>query len=277
MNKVTRINATLVKSVLPKVRPADHKGNRGHALMIGGSYGKMGAICLAAEAALRAGCGLVTAQIPRCGYDILQTRIPEVMTVTDNNSHVISDMAVSVTADAIGIGPGMGTRPETANAFDQFLRGNMHPLVIDADAINLLAANPALHHFITGCILTPHSREFERLTSGSATVENAQSFSEKFNFIVVLKGASTHVITPAAIFQNTTGNVALATGGSGDVLTGIIAGFLAQGLPPADAATAGVFVHGLTADLATVNSSRRSFIASDILRYLGKALHAINR
>lgn len=258
------------------VRPDTHKGIQGHALIIGGSYGKIGAVTLASKAALRAGCGLVTAYVPQCGYVPLQTANPEVMVLTDTEDKCITQIEFSLTPQAIGIGPGMGLDYRTQKTFHNFIKSNRIPLVIDADALNSLGHNPAsCYHLYPKTILTPHAKEFERLVgpwkSEEDKFEKAVDFSTKFNLILILKGAPTFVVHGDRIFQNTTGNAALATAGSGDVLTGIITSLLAQSYPPEDAAVMGVYLHGLCADLKDDKTSTQSFIASDIIANLGLA------
>lgn len=253
-----------------------HKGIQGHALIIGGSYGKIGAVCLSSKAALKAGCGLVTAYIPKCGYQIVQIAIPEVMVLTDVKKKCISNINFDLQPDAIGIGPGIGQDEVTQKAFLKFLKTNETPLVIDADGLNILSQNKSWFLLLQpGTILTPHPKELERLigkwTSEEEKFEKTISFSLQYNVIIVMKGAPTHIIDGETIYKNRTGNPALATAGSGDVLTGIITSFLAQGYESVQAAILGVYLHGLTADLAAPKIGFQSFIASDIIGNLGGA------
>jgi ADP-dependent NAD(P)H-hydrate dehydratase len=253
-----------------------HKGIQGHALLIGGSYGKIGAVCLSSKAALKSGCGLVTAFIPKCGYEILQTFIPEVMVLTDTMKKYISNISFDFQSNAIGIGPGIGQHEVTQKAFLKFLKTNTIPVVIDADALNILSQNKAWFLLLqSGSILTPHPKELERLigkwTSEEEKFEKTISFSLQYNVIIVMKGAPTHIIDGETIYKNTTGNPALATAGSGDVLTGIITSLLAQGYEPLQAAILGVYLHGLTADIALPKTGFQSFIASDSIDNLGGA------
>ena len=253
-----------------------HKGIQGHALIIGGSYGKIGAVCLSSKAALKAGCGLVTAYIPKCGYQIVQIAIPEVMVLTDVKKKYISNISFEFQPDAIGIGPGIGQDEVTQKVFLKFLKTNETPLVIDADGLNILSQNKSWFLLLQpGTILTPHPKELERLIgkwiSEEEKFEKTISFSLQYNVIVVMKGAPTYIIDGETIYKNTTGNPALATAGSGDVLTGIITSFLAQGYESVQAAILGVYLHGLTADLAASKIGFQSFIASDIIGNLGGA------
>ncbi len=253
-----------------------HKGIQGHALIIGGSYGKIGAVCLSSKAALKSGCGLVTAFIPKCGYQIVQTFIPEVMVLTDVKKKSISNISFEFQPNAIGIGPGIGQNEVTQKAFLKLLKTNTIPLVIDADALNILSKNKAWFLILSPrTIVTPHPKELERLIgewiSEEEKFEKTISFSLQYNVIVVMKGAPTHIIDGETIYKNTTGNPALATAGSGDVLTGIITSLLAQGYEPLQAAILGVYLHGLTADIAVPKTGFQSFIASDIIDNLGGA------
>ena len=265
--------------ILNRYQPIDsktHKGIQGHALIIAGSYGKIGAAVLASKSCLKSGCGLVTAFVPRSGYDILQMANPEVMTLTDESEKYISNIKFDIKPQAIAIGPGLGQEKKTQKAIHEFLKINTIPLVIDADALNILSQNrewlPLLPH---KTILTPHPKELERLIGKWNTEEEkfikAMAFSKQYHAIVVMKGAPTYIIDGKIVYQNTTGNAALATAGSGDVLTGIITSLVAQSYQPIDAAILGVYLHGLTADIALPQTGYQSFIASDIIHYLGSA------
>ena len=267
------------KEILKRYKDIDkntHKGIQGHALFIGGSYGKIGSVCLSSKAALKTGCGLVTAFVPKCGYEIVQMSIPEVMVLTDVQENFISKIKVDIVPQAIGIGPGMGQEQSTQKAFHEFLKINKTPLVIDADALNILSQNKSwLSLLAPKTIITPHPKELERLlgkwSSDEEKCEKTKVFSKQYNLIVVMKGAPTHIIDGETIYENTTGNAALATAGSGDVLTGMITSLLAQSYEPVNAAILGVYLHGLTADIALPESGYQSFIASDIIENIGKA------
>ena len=276
MNLPFPIHHKDVQKLYRPLHPKTHKGIQGHALIIGGSYGKIGAVTLASKAALKAGCGLVTAFIPKCGYDILQTSIPEVMVITDTDENHLSQIEFSIEPQAIGIGVGAGQETKTQTAFHKFLNTNKIPLVIDADALNSIAKNPQwLSLLQSGTILTPHNKELERLIGGweneDQKMQKTVDLSVKYNLIVIVKGAPTRIVDGEMIHDNTNGNAALATAGSGDVLTGIITSLLAQSYTPIDAAIIGVYLHGKTADIALPETGHQSFIASDIIRYLGKA------
>lgn len=256
--------------------PLAHKGLQGHAVIIAGSYGKVGAAVLASKACIKSGCGLVTTFAPKCGYQILQISIPEVMVVTDENTNFITHIQLPLMPQAIGIGPGIGKELATQKALFEFLRTNKTSLVLDADALNILSENQAWLELIPeNTILTPHPKELERLIgkwgSESEKFQKAIAFSEHYKVIIVMKGAPTYIINKTKVYQNTTGNAALATAGSGDVLTGIITSLLAQNYVPVQAAQLAVYIHGFTADIALPETGYQSFIASDIIKNLGKA------
>lgn len=258
------------------IGPHTHKGIQGHAMLIAGSYGKMGAAVLASKAAIKSGCGLVTAFVPKCGYEIIQIAIPEVMVLTDKEEEYISKITFDIQPQAIGLGPGMGQDEVTQKAVHEFLKNNRIPLIMDADALNILSQNKSwLSLLVPKTILTPHPKELERLigkwTSEEEKFQKTIAFSKEYNLIVVMKGAPTHIIDGEMMYQNTTGNAALATAGSGDVLTGIISSLLAQSYEPIQAAVLGVYLHGLTADIALPETGYQSFIASDIISNIGKA------
>lgn len=265
--------------ILKRYKPIDnstHKGIQGHALLIGGSYGKIGAVCLSSKAALKTGCGLVTAFIPKCGYEIVQISIPEVMVLTDVQEKIISNITFEIVPQAIGIGPGIGQENATQNALHEFFKANKTPLVIDADALNILSQNKSwLSLLPPKTILTPHPKELERLiekwNSETEKFEKTIAFSKKYQLIIVMKGAPTHIIDGDAVYENITGNAALATAGTGDVLTGMITSLLAQSYEPINAAILGVYLHGLTADIALPETGYQSFIASDVIANIGNA------
>lgn len=267
------------KEILKHYKKPDkhtHKGIQGHALIIGGSYGKIGAVSLSSKACLKTGCGLVTVFIPKCGYTILQTAIPEVMVLTDIQDAIISEITFDVEPQAIGIGPGLGQAVETQNALYQFLKTNRIPLVIDADALNIISKNKKLLALLQPkTIITPHPKELQRLIgkwdSEDEKMSKAVSFSKQYQVIIVMKGAPTRIIDGETVYQNTTGNAALATAGTGDVLTGMISSLLAQSYEPVSSAILGVYLHGLTANIAVPETGYQSFVASDVIANIGKA------
>lgn len=279
MIKVTR---EFVLNLYKPIAHETHKGVQGHALLIGGSYGKMGSICLSSKAALRTGCGLVTAFIPKCGYEIVQISIPEAMVLTDENEKMLSNINYNFEPNAIGIGMGIGQDALTEKAFYNFLLNNKANLVVDADGLNILSKNKNwLSLLPPKTILTPHKKELERLIGTWQTEEEklakVTQLAIENNLIIVVKGAPTLIISNSEIYQNTTGNQALATAGSGDVLSGIITSLLAQNYEPKNAAILGVYLHGLTSDIAAPEISFQAFIASDIIGYLGKAFLELAR
>jgi len=266
--------------VLALLAPRDkfaHKGSFGHALMISGSYGMMGAALLSGEATLRSGAGLLTLHVPRFGYAIIQTGLPEAIVSLDQSDILFSEPPDLETYSAIGVGPGLGCKPNSARGLKMLIDRAQVPLVLDADALNMLSQNSEwLKLLPEGSIITPHPKEFDRLAGSS---ENAyqrhllqREFASKHQVVIVLKGAYSGIATPdGSYFFNTTGNPGMATGGSGDVLTGMITGLLAQGLDSGDAALAAVYLHGLAGDLALEALSEEALIASDLLLYLGEA------
>jgi hydroxyethylthiazole kinase-like uncharacterized protein yjeF len=264
--------------VLNRYRPIDkftHKGIQGHVLIIGGSYGKIGSICLAGKAALRTGCGLVTALVPQCGYEIVQSSVPEMMVLTSGTNY-LEDLTYKLVPQAVAIGPGMGQELLTADALRSYITQNQQNLVIDADALNIISSNPDLLSMLPPqTVLTPHLGELARLIGDwkdeKDKLQKVQDFSKKYNLIVVVKGVPTFIVHDHVLYENPSGNAALATAGSGDVLTGIITSLIAQGYPPLDAAITGVYLHGHTADLALPETGYHSFIASDIIANLGRA------
>jgi hydroxyethylthiazole kinase-like uncharacterized protein yjeF len=275
------IDREMIDRSIHQRKAFDHKGTFGHALLIGGSYGKMGALILSSEACLRSGAGLLTAFAPSCGYDILQERIPEAMVITAECQNELSGEIPSLEFSAIGVGPGIGTFPATQLFIDALLKGSDKPLVIDADALNIIAQNSWLDLIPKGSVLTPHPKEFERLfgqtDSSEERIELLKIKAQALNVILILKGRYTAIATPdGKVYFNTTGNPGMATGGSGDVLTGIITGLIAQGHSPVDASILGVHLHGLAGDLATNELGAEAVIASDIIAHIGpsyKILH----
>ncbi|NOZ45230.1 MAG: NAD(P)H-hydrate dehydratase [Chlorobi bacterium] len=266
-----------IKPYIQKRRKFAHKGNFGHALLISGSYGKMGAAILASRACLRTGVGLLTTHIPRIGYQIIQSSIPETMVSIDSEEEYFSGISIDEKYNAVGIGPGIGLNDKTKIAFSGLISVCNKPMVFDADALNIIAENiDLLSRIPANSILTPHPKEFERLfgkTGNSYTRLQLQiEMAKKYNIIIVLKGAYTSIVwTNGMCFFNSTGNPGMATAGSGDVLTGIILSLLAQGYQPEHAANIGVFIHGLAGDKALKQQSQESLIANDIIENISKA------
>lgn len=272
------VDASLAKSIHQPRNRFSHKGNFGHALLLAGSYGKIGAAVLSATGCLRSGVGLLTCHVPKCGYDILQTSVPEAMTLTDFNSSFITKIDEDLSKfTTIGIGPGIGTASETKTMLRELLQQTKTAMVIDADALNCIASQPDLLPLIPGgSVITPHPKEFQRLfgetTDDYQRIDLCLAKAKELNIVIVLKGHHTFIATPGGKgFFNNTGNAGMATGGSGDVLTGILTGLIAQGYGSIEAAILGVYLHGLAGDLAAKAISQEAMIAGDITQYLGAA------
>ena len=279
MQTDTEVELISKYEVLPLYKPREkfsHKGDFGHVMILGGSYGKIGAVNLASRAALSVGSGLVTAYIPKCGYHSLQSSIPEVMVITDDNETTIRKIKYEIEPTVIGVGVGLGTTTETAKAFETFLKENKMPLVIDADGINLLSKKKTLLKLVPEqSILTPHPKELERLvgkwSDDFEKLNKVKAFSKKYNLIVLIKGANSITVYLDKFYINTTGNPGMATAGSGDVLTGIISGLLAQGYESLAATIFGVYLHGRSGDIALEDYGYQSLIASHIIDTIGEA------
>lgn len=258
-----------------------HKGMCGHALIIGGSQGKMGASVLASKACLKAGAGMVTAYVPECGEEILQIAVPEAMTISsETNYDILEVIDYDLEPDVIGIGIGMGTDEKTAKSFGAFLAKAKKPLVIDADALNILAKNPDfLLSLPNQSILTPHPKELERLIGNWSDdfekLKLAKKFAKYNDIILVIKGAHSITIYDNQLYINTTGNAGMATAGSGDTLTGIITGILAQGYDPLDAALFGVYIHGSAGDVAAAAMGFEAVTAGEIINHIGPGILAV--
>ncbi|MEO1256830.1 MAG: NAD(P)H-hydrate dehydratase, partial [Bacteroidota bacterium] len=271
---------TDVCHLLPKRNRFDHKGKAGKLYLVAGSRGKMGAAVLCARAAMKAGVGLLTVRVPMAGTQVVQTCIPEAMVDEDTRKYELSSMPLN---DTMGIGPGIGTAPVTGDALEKLVRKAKAPLVLDADALNILASRThLLEELPKGSILTPHPGEFERLVGTCdddyQKLEELKDFCKKYGVNMVLKGAYSAVCNmEGKVRFNATGNPGMATGGSGDVLTGIVASLLAQGLQPSDALVLGVFVHGFSADLAIHDQHINSLIASDVVACISEAFKHIEQ
>ncbi|MBQ9203210.1 MAG: NAD(P)H-hydrate dehydratase [Prevotella sp.] len=259
-------------------RPAfAHKGQMGHGLIIAGSYCMAGAAILATQACLRAGAGKVSVNTPRRNISIMQTAVPEAVIQPSSEETIYAEVVETDEFDAVGIGPGLGQSEQTAIALISQLRRTQCPLVVDADAINILGNHRAwLQQLPKGVIFTPHPKEFDRLEGHSADsyerLTKACNLARRIQGYVVLKGHHTAICLPSGqVLFNTTGNAGMATAGSGDVLTGIITGLLARGYKQQEACVVGVYLHGLAGDLAASDLGEESLLASDIIRYLPQA------
>jgi len=266
-----------VQALISPRQTFEHKGTFGHGMLIAGSYGKMGAAILSAKAALRTGIGLLTCHIPKSGYDIMQTAVPESMVNIDWSDIMFTTIPDLKGYDAVGVGPGVGTKPNTVKALLELFEKIEVPLVLDADALNILSQHKdAFLSLPENTILTPHPKEFERLagavSSGFERMEKAREFACKYHVVLVVKGAYSMVVSPDGhVMFNSTGNPGMGTAGSGDVLTGVILGLLSQGYKPVDAARLGVYLHGLAGDLAAKQYTEYSMVAGDIIKHLGPA------
>lgn len=277
------IDRLLITSVFKTRKQFAHKGNFGHALIVGGSFGKLGAIVLSTMAALRSGAGLVTTYVPGCGYTILQITAPEAMAITDKEFNELSELPPDIDKyTSIGIGPGMGTSKQTQDMFFNLLKKYNHPLIIDADGLNCLGPQKETwKHLPKGSVLTPHPKEFERMFGACANdferISLAQKKAIELQVVIVLKGHHTVIAQPdGALFFNTTGNAGMAKGGSGDVLTGIITALCCQQYKPEEAAILGVYLHGLAGDLAAAALSQEAMTAKDIITFLSQGFQQLN-
>lgn len=278
------VDKELIQSIYRPRNAFAHKGTFGHALLIAGSYGKMGAAVLAGRACLRSGAGLLTCHVPICGYEILQTDLPEAMLQIDVNEKINTGFPEELSGySVIGIGPGLGTDTLTKVALESVLERYKRPMVVDADALNILSANPGLIGKLPPySILTPHPKEFERLFGPSsddfARLKLASQQAAAHQCVIVLKGHYTFIAMPGGKgYFNSTGNAGMAKGGSGDVLTGILTAMLSQGYSPGEAAILGVYLHGLAGDLAAAAVSQESMLPSDLTAALGQAFLTLKK
>ena len=279
-NYIQSLNSTyflLDKSIVGKLRKRkkySHKGTYGHALIIAGARGKMGAAILSTGACLRSGVGLLTVHTPGCGLDIMQISSPESMCSVDPHDYHFTTLPDLSKYKCIGIGPGIGQAKETKEALTHLMNTSTKPLILDADALNIIGADKTLQALIpNGTILTPHPKEFERLVepwnSSLDRLDKQIAFSKLHSCVIVLKDADT-IITDSMgnAYFNTSGNPGMATGGSGDVLTGIITGLVAQDYTPLDAALLGVYFHGCAGDIAVEKKGMNALLAGDIIQNL---------
>ena len=274
------IDEGLVRGIYRPRQEFSHKGNFGKTVIAAGSSGKMGAAVLATQAALKSGSGLTFTFAPQCGYEILQTACPEAMFLEGGQDFISS---FDVDEDhTIGIGPGLGTALETQNAFLTFLKTCTKPLVLDADAINILAKNPEnLKLMPKNSVITPHPKEFERLFGKTENsferLKLAKENATELKIYIILKDHHTQIITPEGnVFYNLTGNSGMAKGGSGDVLLGIVTSLLAQNYSVQDAALFGVWLHGKAGDFAAEKHSKEAMLASDLVREIGNVFKYLN-
>ena len=275
------ITLPLVRSLIKPRSKFSHKGHFGHLLIIAGDHTKMGAALLCSKAALRTGVGLVTLHHPN--KITINTAVPEVMSSLDESDSAFTNVPNLSRFSHLAIGPGIGILAQTAKALKMLIQENKSPMVFDADALNILAAHKTWLSFLPkNSILTPHIGEFNRLVGISDNdfdrLIKAKEFAKKYQIYLIVKGANTMIVSPNSnVFFNSTGNPGMATAGSGDVLTGIISSLLAQNYLPFDAAIIGVFLHGLSGDLAAEEIGMSSLIASDIIDYISQAYKVLIR
>ncbi|MEO8067298.1 MAG: NAD(P)H-hydrate dehydratase [Flavobacteriales bacterium] len=280
-SRLQLIETTDAQVLLPRYQRFAHKGDHGHALLIAGSEGMMGAAVLAVCAALRSGAGLVTARVPGTGISVVQSSAPEAICSKDpGHSHVTALPHLSKFS-AIGMGPGLGR--EASHVVKQLIQDVTVPLLLDADALNALAENKTwLAYLPKGTVLTPHPKEFDRLFGGSITARErvavAREEAVKRGIVIVLKGANTAICEPnGTVYFNPTGDPGMAKGGSGDVLTGVITGLLARGLSPLHAALLGTYLHGSAGSLTAKHVGRDGMTAMDIVHHLPMAWRALRK
>lgn len=275
------VESHFLKDIIKERHTFDHKGTFGHALLIMGSYGKTGAAILAARACLRTGCGLVTIHAPKTAYPILQIAFPEAMVSVDQHEFIFTQHNNLSAYKAIGVGCGIGINKLTACGFRELLQQAKVPLLIDADGLNILSDHPEYWFDVPpGTILTPHPREFERLfgacANGFERLEKAREQAREKDVYIILKGAYTAIACPdGSCYFNPTGNPGMGTGGSGDVLSGMVTSLLAQGYESREAALLGVYLHGLAGDIAAAEWEQEALVASDIVRCIGKAFRKV--
>jgi len=270
------ISATFIKSIIKKRLPDSHKGTYGHALLIAGNLGKMGAAVIAAKACVRSGVGLVSVNIPFMQQSTIQISVPEAML---NFREGFIDNYESFSG--IGIGPGIGKNSLEKKVLKEIIKFSGKPIVLDADGLNIIAdAKKMLNKIPANSIITPHPKEFDRLFGNHTSTEERKNtaikMAELLDIVIVLKGHQTFVTDGNNNFFNTTGNSGLAKGGSGDALTGLITGLLAQQYDSINAALISVYVHGLAADITLENQSMETMIITDVIKNFGKAFQQIS-
>lgn len=273
----TFLTAPFISSLFKSRRKYAHKGDFGKALIIAGSKGKMGAAILSCKACLRTGVGLLTVHTPSNCWPIMQTTVHEAMVDIDMQEDYFSEAKNTEKYDVIGIGPGLGMEEATVKGFKKLLRDYKKPMVFDADAINIIGKYPEMLSDVTPySVFTPHPKEFERLTGKSENnferLEKQKEFSKDHKVYLLLKGAHTSVSTPdGKVYFNATGNSGMATGGSGDILTGMITSLLAQKYDPLEATLIGVYIHGLAGDFTAERLGKEAMLPSDIVDQISEA------
>lgn len=271
---VFAVMSDTVKPILKGRSPESYKGDFGHALLYAGSLGMAGAAVLSARACLRSGVGLLTVCSPSCNNDILQISVPEAMTIPSDDLYANTDLS---RYNAVGAGPGLGKGESQTAILEKLLKSASYPMILDADALNIISTSRYLLEYVpSGSVFTPHPGELRRLTGDfgdwSDMMAKAAKLAKDNNITVVVKGAPTVTISPEGkYYVNTTGNPGMATGGSGDVLTGMILALLAQGYTPNQAALIAVFIHGFAGDIAARRLSMTAMTSADIADSLPQA------
>ncbi|MDE5567495.1 MAG: NAD(P)H-hydrate dehydratase [Muribaculaceae bacterium] len=260
------------------------KKDYGSTIIFAGSYGMVGAALLATRAAVRSGCGRVICHAPKCAFQIMQSGVPSALYESDKGERAIEKIELTHNYSSVAIGPGIGTSDATLHALENFLKiasANNRPVILDADALNCISIKPTLLDYLpTLSILTPHAGEFDRLfgpqPSSSARLAKAIEVSKIYKVIIVLKGYYTATVRPdGKVFYNSSGTPALATAGSGDVLTGLMAGLMAQGLKPEIASIAAVYIHGIAGRIAEEEHGTYGVCAEDVADNIGRAIKSI--
>lgn len=270
-----------IKSLYRPRSRFSHKGSYGHLLMIAGDHTKMGAAVLSSKAALKTGVGLLTLHHPGNAGDVVVSAVPEVMSSPDESHEAFSHLPDLTRFSHIAIGSGLGTRKITANALKLLLQEVKTPMVFDADTLNILSENKTwLAYLPPQSVLTPHLKEFERLAGKSSNsferMQKAKEFSQKYQVYLIIKGAHSMIVTPTGkVYFNSTGNPGMATGGSGDVLTGMIGSLLAQKYTSLEACLLAVYLHGLAGDLAAEKLGYEALLSGDIINYIGAAFKTL--
>lgn len=270
-----RLSCNIIKNLLKQRRENTHKGDYGHSLLIVGSQNKMGAALIASRACLRTGTGLLSVSVPENERFILQIGIPEAMIVF--REKIIENIS---TFSSIGFGCATGLSIDTRNLLMFLISEYNKPMVLDADAISMISHDVnLLKNIRPNTIITPHSKEFDRLFGKHNTtqerINTAINKAQKYNIIIVLKGHNTLITSNGRAYINSTGNAGLAKGGSGDALTGIITALLSQNYNPIDAAIIGVYIHGLSADITLEKQSMESMLITDVIENLGQAFKTV--
>ncbi|WP_175622001.1 NAD(P)H-hydrate dehydratase [Chryseobacterium schmidteae] len=275
------IDDEVIRNVFKVRQDFTHKGTYGKSIIVGGSYGKIGAVVLATKSALKTGSGLTFVLAPNCGYEILQTSAMEAMFIEGGEKFI--NQIEEVENTVYGIGPGLGTEKETEKALREFLENNQSPLILDADALNIISKDINYLRLIPKkSIITPHPKELERLFGKTENsferLDLAKTKAKELGLYIVLKDHHTQIVTPEGkVFYNITGNSGLAKGGSGDILTGIITSLLAQKYSEEEAAILGVWLHGKAADLAAEKYSKEAMQPTDVIDEIGNVFLHLNK